>query len=102
MTEDAKPSRERPRAELDLPHNIRGGLIMLVLAGVLLLSTFIIASPTVPRILAILVMVVSVGVMAGFVPVRGAQDFYGGLAVVLLAIVALVSSADLPGQRGFA
>ena len=34
--------------------------------------------------------------------IRGPQDFYGGLVLVLLAILALVASADLPGQRGFA
>jgi putative tricarboxylic transport membrane protein len=34
--------------------------------------------------------------------VRGEQDYYGGLVLVLLAILAMVASADLPGQRGFA
>jgi putative tricarboxylic transport membrane protein len=52
--------------------------------------------------LSIAVVLFSVGVAAGVVPVRGPQDFYGGLVLVLLAILALVSSADLPGQRGFA
>jgi len=73
-----------------------------VLALVLLLSTFIVSSPTVPRILAILTALVGVGAAAGLVPIRGPQDFYGGLVLVLLAILALVASADLPGQRGFA
>ena len=41
-------------------------------------------------------------VAAGLVPIRGPQDFYGGLVLVLVAILALVASADLPGQRGFA
>jgi putative tricarboxylic transport membrane protein len=41
-------------------------------------------------------------VAAGFIRVRAPQDFYGGLALVLLAIFALIASADLPGQRGFA
>ena len=30
------------------------------------------------------------------------QDFYGGIALILLALVALVASNDLPGIRGFA
>jgi putative tricarboxylic transport membrane protein len=34
--------------------------------------------------------------------VRGPRDFYGGLALIALAIVALAASADLPGQSGFA
>ena len=34
--------------------------------------------------------------------VRGPRDFYGGLALIGLAIVALLASSDLPGQSGFA
>jgi putative tricarboxylic transport membrane protein len=34
--------------------------------------------------------------------VRGPRDFYGGLALIGLAILALFASSDLPGQQGFA
>jgi putative tricarboxylic transport membrane protein len=34
--------------------------------------------------------------------VRGPRDFYGGLALIGLAIVAIWSSGDLPGMHGFA
>ncbi|MBI3702398.1 MAG: tripartite tricarboxylate transporter TctB family protein [Rhizobiales bacterium] len=34
--------------------------------------------------------------------VRGPQDFYGGLALIALAILAILASGDLPGQHGFA
>jgi len=34
--------------------------------------------------------------------VRGPRDFYGGLALMALAIIAIMASADLPGQSGFA
>jgi len=34
--------------------------------------------------------------------VRGPQDFYGGLALIALAIFAIVASGELPGQHGFA
>jgi len=34
--------------------------------------------------------------------VRGPRDFYGGLALIALAIVAIWASGDLPGQHGFA
>ena len=30
------------------------------------------------------------------------QDYYGGLVLMMLAILALIASAELPGQRGFA
>lgn len=34
--------------------------------------------------------------------VRGPRDFYGGLALIALAIVAIWTSGDLPGMHGFA
>src|SRR5712671_5555326 len=34
--------------------------------------------------------------------VRNPQDFYGGLALVALALFAFWASSDLPGMRGFA
>jgi len=33
--------------------------------------------------------------------VRGPRDFYGGLALIGLAIVAILATGDLPGQHGF-
>jgi len=33
--------------------------------------------------------------------IRNAQDFWGGLVLVLLALIALYASWDLPGMRGF-
>jgi putative tricarboxylic transport membrane protein len=33
--------------------------------------------------------------------IRNPQDFYGGLAIVALAVFALWASGDLPGMRGF-
>jgi putative tricarboxylic transport membrane protein len=103
MAADVKPSQGGPRSGLSIhSHNFRGGLTIALIALVLLLSTFMVSSPTVPRILAILVAVAGVATAAGLVPVRGPQDYYGGLVLVLLAILALIASADLPGQRGFA
>lgn len=34
--------------------------------------------------------------------VRGPRDFYGGLALIGIAIIAIWASSDLPGQSGFA
>jgi putative tricarboxylic transport membrane protein len=34
--------------------------------------------------------------------VRGPRDFYGGLALIALAVIALWASSELPGQQGFA
>lgn len=34
--------------------------------------------------------------------VRGPRDFYGGLALMALAIIAILATGELPGQHGFA
>jgi len=34
--------------------------------------------------------------------VRGPRDFYGGLALIAVAIIAILASSELPGQHGFA
>jgi len=102
MAEDVKSSQEGPHAGSETHGNFRGGVTIAAIALVLLLTTFIISSPTIPRALAITIALVGVMTAAGFIPVRGPQDFYGGLVLMLLATLALVASADLPGQRGFA
>src|SRR5262245_15844192 len=102
MAEDVQPSRNEPHVAEPLTDRRKGGIIITAVALVLLLATFYVSSPTVPRVMAILVAVVGVGVIAGWVPVRAPQDFYGGLALVLLSTFAIVASAELPGQRGFA
>lgn len=45
---------------------------------------------------------VFVAIAAGWLKVLNQQDVYGGMALVLLALVAFVASNDLPGMRGFA
>ena len=64
--------------------------------------TFSIASPTIPRVLAIAIGLLGVATAFGFIPVRAPQDYYGGIVLMMLAVLALIASADLPGQRGFA
>jgi putative tricarboxylic transport membrane protein len=102
MAEDVQPSRNVPNVGEPLTNRLKGGLIIAVIALLLFMATFLVSSPTVPRVMSILVAVVGVAVIAGLVPIRGPQDFYGGLALVLLATFALIASAELPGQRGFA
>jgi putative tricarboxylic transport membrane protein len=59
------------------------------------------SSPMVPGVAAGLLVLVGVATAFGAIPVRAPQDYYGGLALALFAIFAIVASADLPGQRGF-
>jgi hypothetical protein len=42
-----------------------------------------------------------VAAVTAFVPIRGPQDYYGGVALVALALFAYYASSDLPGMRGF-
>jgi putative tricarboxylic transport membrane protein len=102
MAEDVQSSRNVPHVDGPLTDRLKGGLIIAVISLLLFMATFYISSPTVPRVMAILAAVVGVAVIAGLVPIRGPQDFYGGLALVLLGTFALIASAELPGQRGFA
>jgi len=85
-----------------LTDRLKGGVVIAVISLLLVLATFYISNPTVPRVMAILAGVAGVAVIAGLVPVRAPQDFYGGLALVLLGTFAVIASAELPGQRGFA
>jgi len=45
---------------------------------------------------------IGIAAAVGFLPVHGPRDFYGGIALVMLPTLALIASAELPGQRGFA
>lgn len=104
MSEDVNPSPNRPEFGFlsRHPSNLRGGLLVTLAACGLLVGTFYIASPTVPRLISIALILVGMAVTAGLVRVRAPQDFYGGLVLVLAACLALIASAGLPGQRGFA
>src|SRR5262245_25170745 len=44
---------------------------------------------------------VVIGVLTAFMFVKGPQDYYGGVALIALALFAFYASADLPGMRGF-
>lgn len=103
MPEGVQPSQNAPHLDdAVLTHKLKGGIIITVISLLLVAGTFYVSSPTVPRVMAILGAVVGIAVIAGLVPVRAPQDFYGGLALILMSTFALIASAELPGQRGFA
>jgi hypothetical protein len=104
MSQDVTPSQgsgQHPDSHAETS-SFLGGITIAVVALILLLLTFTVTSPTVPRIMSIALGVVGVATAFGLVPVRAPQDYYGGLVLVMLATLALVASAELPGQRGFA
>jgi putative tricarboxylic transport membrane protein len=55
-----------------------------------------------PGLMAAALALIGVAVIVSAVPIPGPRDFYGGIALVDLTTLALIASADLPGQRGFA
>ena len=103
MSEGVTPSPKGARRGLSVDwHNLLGGFIVVVLALLLLGYAFYTPNTTNPRIMSGLLALLGIAVAVGLVPAHGPRDFYGGVALVLLATLALIASAELPGQRGFA
>jgi hypothetical protein len=80
------------------------GLTLLVVSAILLVTSFLPATPVPLTVRASIVVfgAVSIAVAFGWLRVRNPQDFYGGMAMIMLALTAFVASNDLPGMRGFA
>lgn len=81
------------------------GGITLALVGVLLLVTsFMVRNPVPFAVRGAIVLFIAAGlaVTLRFIDVKNQQDFFGGMALILLSLIAFVASNDLPGMRGFA
>ena len=103
MSEGVSPSPRGTRPGFAInTHNLIGGLIVAVLALLMLGYAFYVPNAVIPRFLSAALVLVGVAAAIGIVPVHAPRDLYGGLALVMLATVALIASSDLPGQRGFA
>jgi putative tricarboxylic transport membrane protein len=81
-----------------------GGLTLLALAAILLATSFLLQNPVPLTVRGAVVVFGAVGVAVamGMLRVQNPQDFYGGMALILLSLTAFVASNDLPGMRGFA
>ncbi len=102
---DVAPSGEWSRSpEKQRKYNLYGGLTLFVLALALLGWSFFLQNPVPLTVRGSIVIFGAVGivVMAGWGRVPNPQDFYGGMALILLSLTAFVASNDLPGMRGFA
>jgi hypothetical protein len=86
--------------------NLRGGILVALLSlGLFVWTIYYVKSPTVEVIVLTMsggLIAIGLAIIAGLVRIRAPQDFYGGLALVMLSALALLASAELPGQRGFA
>ena len=77
----------------------------MAVAGLVLLATsFLLQNPVPLTVRGAIVIFTAVGIAisAGLLRVQNPQDVYGGMALVLLTLIAFVASNDLPGMRGFA
>ena len=99
------PSGEWSRSpENQRQYDLYGGLALVVLALILFISSFLLQNPVPLTVRGSVVIFGAVGiaVSAGWLRVLNPQDFYGGMALILLSLTAFVASNDLPGMRGFA
>jgi putative tricarboxylic transport membrane protein len=103
MSEGVSPSPRGTRPGFAInAHNLIGGLIVAALALFFLGWAFYLPNTLIPRLLSAALLLVGIAAAIGIMPVHAPRDLYGGIALVMLATVALIASSDLPGQRGFA
>ena len=77
----------------------------MAVAGLALLATSFLLQNPVPltvRGAVVIFTAVGIAISAGLLRVQNPQDVYGGMALILLSLIAFVASNDLPGMRGFA
>jgi putative tricarboxylic transport membrane protein len=85
-------------------YDLYGGIFLAIVGGILLITSFMVRNP-VPltvRGAIVLFMAAGIAVTMRMIQVKNQQDFYGGMGLIFLALVAFVASNDLPGMRGFA
>ena len=102
---DATPSGDWSRsAAAQRQYNLVGGAILAVAGLVLFATSFLLQNPVPLTVRGSIVIFIAVGIAisAGLLRVQNPQDVYGGMALILLSLIAFVASNDLPGMRGFA
>jgi putative tricarboxylic transport membrane protein len=90
--------------ESERQYDLYGGLTLTVLGGILFVTSFLVQNPVPLTVRGSILVYTAVGiaVAARLLRVLNHQDFYGGMALILLGLTAFVASNDLPGMRGFA
>jgi hypothetical protein len=102
-------TRSGAGAAADHKSNVWGGTVLAAFALIALAVSFYRPGPAGffgpimwPRLFSILILMAGIGMASGQLHVRNKQDFFGGVALIGLAVVAFLISIDLPGMRGFA
>ena len=102
---DSTPAGEWTRsAGAQRQYNLVGGALLAV-AGLILFGTSFLENTPVPltvRGSIVIFTAVGIAIGAGYLRVKNPQNVFGGMVLVLLALIAFVASNDLPGMRGFA
>jgi len=100
MSDGVLPSGGSARSR----YNLFGGIALAVLAALLFVWTFYQRTPVPLAVQASIIVYAAVGIAVAMslLRVQNQQDFYGGMALIGLALLAFVASNDLPGMRGFA
>ena len=85
-------------------YDLYGGLTIAVTGAILLITSFMVRNPVPLTVRGSVILFIAAGlaVAFGYLHVKNQQDFYGGMALILLSLIAFVASNDLPGMRGFA
>jgi putative tricarboxylic transport membrane protein len=101
---DAASSGGRHVEEARRRYNLIGGSIIAGLGLVLLAVSFLLENPVPLAVRAGIMVYIAVGIAcaSGLLKVQAPQDFYGAMALILIALTAFVASNNLPGMRGFA
>jgi putative tricarboxylic transport membrane protein len=101
VSETTQPSTGR--------HDVIGSVLFALLGVAVIVLSFYYSAPggfygaiMWVRIFCAAVAILGALVALGILPVRNPQDYYGGLALLGLAVFAVVASLSLPGMRGFA
>jgi len=86
MSEGVSPSPGGTRPGFSInTHNLIGGLTVAVLALLMLGYAFYVPNTVIPRLILAALAVIGIATAVGLVPVHGPRDFYGGIALVMLA-----------------
>jgi putative tricarboxylic transport membrane protein len=85
-------------------YDLYAGVVIAVTGAILLATSFMVRNPVPLTVRGSVVLFIAAGlaVSFGYLHVKNQQDFYGGMALILLSLIAFVASNDLPGMRGFA
>lgn len=83
-------------------NSFKGGVLVVIAGFLLALMALTVTHRTVPLICALVICAIGVATALRLIPVRAPQDYYGGLVLVMLALLCWIAAAELPGQRGFA